>query len=160
MADFFGSTARDPSLFTAQVKDVQNLAGRLNSISGFAEEDLAEDDRIIIGQVPSNAVLNSLGQVFFDAFGALVTLDLGLEKTVGGVTTTEAAALVSAEDVSSAGTVNAMKAVVIENKSLPVWDHMTGFTEDPGGMINVVATLAGANPAAVTLAWEILFAER
>lgn len=111
--------------------------------------DAAQNDTVSLGLVPYEAILDPVGSViFFDDMGTSITLDLG--------DATHTNTLVAAADVATAaGSVSALKAVDIINHGFPLW-KMLGYTTNPGGNCELLATLAGGNPAAGTLAWQII----
>jgi len=158
MPDFYGSTAEDPTNTKAQIKSVQKLSGRLNSMIGTIAlaSAVAQNDRVLLGTIASNAVLSSLGKVDFDAFGTGATLELGGDVNALAGSDNN---LIAAGSIASAGSLSAMAAIAIQNREKYLWEQL-GYTEDPGGTLEIWATLTGANPAAGDLAWEIIYAER
>lgn len=104
-------------------------------------------DRVSLGLLPSNTVLDPDGCIaWFDDLGALVTLDVG--------DATDPNALTAAQDVAAAaGSFNLMKSVDVANYFKPLWQTL-GMAEDPGGTIELFATIAGA-AATGTVSWQI-----
>ena len=159
MPDLYGSTAQDPAVSPGTVKDVQKLSGRLNSMSGTVAlaSGLLVGQKIFLGAAPSNSVVASIGTLDFDAFGTAVTLDLGGDIAV---LAGSADKLIADVDVSAAGATTTMTAVAIEDREKFLWEIL-GYTEDPGGLLDIVVTIAGATtPNAADLSWEFIFAER
>lgn len=131
--------------------------------TGKKSYDFAQNDTLRLVGLPSHAKLSAaISRVRHSAFGAGVTLSIGFKddlrsevKAVTGGTgiTSKTAALVSALDVSAAGSSNAMAAVAIADEDKFLWE-LAGCTADPGVTLSLIATFAGANPASGTLIWE------
>lgn len=105
------------------------------------------NDLISLAVLPSNTILDPDGCIcWFDDLGAGVTMDVGDATNADGLT--------DGQDVATAaGSFNLMKSVGIENYFKPLWETL-GMTEDPGGTIELFATILGA-AATGTVAWQI-----
>lgn len=103
-----------------------------------------------LGEVPSRAVLLPQSIIYFGAFGASCTLNIGDAQNDDGLAT-----LIN---VASAGNSPLLEAVTAENIVKPLWE-LIGYTTDPDRMIDLYASVAGANVSTSTayLTWSILF---
>lgn len=142
----------------------QDLRGRYRIARASKKSfDAAQGDTVKLVALPSHAKLSAaISRIRYSAFGASVTLSIGFRddlrpevKAVTGGTgiTSKTAALLSALDVSSAGSANAMGAVAIADEDKSLWE-LAGCTASPGVDLVLIATLGGANPASGTLVYE------
>jgi hypothetical protein len=118
-------------------------------VRDFYEGDLAQNDRILLGKIRSDAILDPLTSViWFDDLGTSVTMDIG--------STAAENALVAAQDVATAaGSCSILKSVDIANYHKKLW-QLLGLSADPGVPIEIWAKFEGANPATGTVAWQII----
>jgi hypothetical protein len=109
----------------------------------------AQNDRIKLADLPSDAVINPLSSViWFDDMGTSITMDVG--------STASENALVAAQDVATAaGSCSVYKSVDVANYWNPLW-QVLGLSSDPGGTIAIYAKLEGGDPGAGTITWQIV----
>lgn len=126
--------------------------GQLNHISDFAA--FANTDsigsKVFLGEVPSHAVLLPSSIFYFGAFGTNCTLNIGDVNDVDGLATVVA--------VASAGNSPLLEAMTSQNVLRELWQHL-GYVRDPGRMIDLYGTIAGADVTTATawLTWSIIF---
>lgn len=142
----------------------QDLRGRYRIVrTGKKAFDFAQNDTLKLVALPSHAKLSAaISRFRYSALGVGVTASIGFKddtrpevKAVTGGTgiTGKTAALLSALDVSAAGSSNAMAAVAIADEDKYLWE-LAGATADPGVNLALILTLAGGNPASGTVLWE------
>ncbi len=110
----------------------------------------ASGSTIKFGRIPSNARISGQSKIYWDDLtttGA-ATLDLGL-ASVGSNVTSDPNALSDAHDVTSAGSADALDAVITTH-GVPAWDLINGVTVDPKGELDVYATIVDAATAGLT----------
>lgn len=107
-------------------------------------------DKCYIGEVPSRAVILPQSIVYFGAFGTSCTLNIGDANDPDGLATAVA--------VASGGNTPLIEAVTNENILKPLWE-LLAYATDPDRMIDLYASVAGANVSTTTayLTWSILF---
>lgn len=110
-------------------------------------------DQVDLGTYKSTAMFDPLTSwCWFDAFGAGVTLNIGDVNYPSGL----AAALA----ISAAGNAALWKAFAAAKMSMPLWQAL-GYASDPGGTIQLLGTIAGANVAnTANFAWQFKGANR
>lgn len=113
----------------------------------------AQNDRILLGNLPSKAVINPVTSViWFDDMGTSVTMDVG--------STASENALVAAQDVATAaGSCLFYKSVDVAKFCKPLWEVL-GLSADPGGNIAIYAKLESADPGTGTITWQIYGQEK
>lgn len=131
------------------------LAGPAPSLrKGHITVDAAQNDTIGLFEVSSSAHLSQLLSLLqFSAFGAGVTLDCGFATDAALGVSAKTAVLVSALSVAAAGSDKLVKALGIADQFKAVWE-LAGLAADPRANLLVVVTLAGANPASGSIAYE------
>ena len=110
------------------------------------------NDIVSLGKFGSNAYLDPEGCVLrHDDLGATTTLDIG--HAAAGAIAAAPAALIAAQDVSTAaGNFSLFKSVDIANYFKPLW-QVLGMASDPGVEIELIATVK-ASAATGTLVWS------
>jgi hypothetical protein len=105
-------------------------------------------DVISLGVFKSTAYLDYAGSnVFFDAVGAGVTLNIG--------DAAHASALNSAMSLAAQGQLPLAKAKAVQ-MGFPLWQRLN-WASDPGGTIELLATIGGAAPTnGMNFAWQIV----
>lgn len=104
-------------------------------------------DQISLGLFRSTAYLDQGDSLlWFGACGASCVLNIG--------DATHATALASGLAVAAAGTSPLQAAWQPLWIGMSLWQRL-GWASDPGGTIELLATFAGANPANVSLAWQV-----
>jgi hypothetical protein len=112
-----------------------------------------------LGKIPSNAVILPQSTIHWDDLDAAgaPTLDVGLE---GDNITNDDNALADGLDVTSAGSSD-LYGGDIANVGQEAWEFVSGETEDPQEVLDVVATLKDAAASVGgTVLVEIYYAER
>jgi hypothetical protein len=104
-------------------------------------------DTVVLAILKSTAFIDPAATIWFDAFGTSATLNIGDVNHVSG--------LASAIAIASAGSSNLHTSFTAAMMGYPLW-HKLGYSSDPGGLITLLATFAGANPANANLAWKIV----
>jgi hypothetical protein len=104
-------------------------------------------DTVTLGTFKSTAFIDPASAIYFDAFGAGATLNIGDVNHVNGLT--------AAVSIAAAGSASLNGAFSAAKMGYPLWQRL-GYASDPGGLITLIATFAGANPANANLAWKIV----
>lgn len=109
-------------------------------------------DQISLGIFKSNTLLDPRSYMWWDAAGAGVTVNIG--------DVNHANALGAAVSIAAAGNGALWAAFTPAKIGQPLW-QVLGYASDPGGTIELLATIAGANVAnAANVAWQILGTQR
>ena len=105
-------------------------------------------DQISLGVLKSTAYIDQGNSyLWWTAFGAGVTMNIG--------DVNHPAALAAALNIAALGTHDFEVLWQPSWIGQPLWQHL-GYAGDPGGNIELLGTLAGANPAnGAQLAWQI-----
>jgi hypothetical protein len=106
-------------------------------------------DQISFGSLKSNAYIDhGNSYMWWTALGAGVTLSIGDVNHPN--------ALVNAVSVAAAGSEDFEMLWTPPWIGQPLWQHL-GYAADPGGNIELLGAIAGANPANTqSLAWQII----
>lgn len=151
MADFLGALVGTPEAAAEPPRINKAYKGGAQHVlvRDVFEGDLAQNDRILLGKIRSDAIIDPLTSViWFDDLGTSVTMDIG--------STAAENALVAAQDVATAaGSCSILKSVDIANYHKKLW-QLLGLTADPGVPIEIWAKFEGGNPATGTVAWQII----
>lgn len=135
------------------------FAGVLNRFKDGSDDILIRDyanvlntnligDIIVLGTFKSTAFIDPAAMLWFDAFGAGVTLNIGDVNHANG--------LAAALDVSGAGSANLIKTFTASKMGDPLWKRL-GYASDPGGLLTIQAVIAGANVGNnASIAWKIV----
>lgn len=128
--------------------DVAVQHGRVRSLHDTVEITAGDsiNSKYFLAKVPSNARIEPQSQIHFDAIGTSVTLDIGDANDPDGLATFI--------DISAAGSSIVLEAVDIEDYGKYLWE-LLGYSEDPGGQLDLYGTLKGAaavNTGTLTLA--------
>lgn len=159
MPEFTGS--KTTGLLDAAVQtlaDVSFNGARVRAIQDRTPDTAAwaENDTILLARLPGDVVLGLDTRLVFGAFGASVTLDIGVRPVTGSAFATDPDAIVAGIDVSSAGTARVVAAADADKK---LWEF-TDLSAEPAIMpeIEVYASLLDANPTDdAVLAWQIQY---
>ena len=129
-----------------------NAEGQVRQI--YSKISVANADsatsKLYLGRIPSSARILPNSTLYHSAITGLTTLDVGFNAAV--------AALLAAGDVSTAGSKSLVGAVVAGNLGRRAWQH-AGLAADPGGLMDIFATMNAAATAAGTLEAFIYFAK-
>lgn len=144
----YGTGYKDP----AAVKMVEAVFAEATEKSINSQLAVANGDSatsiFYVGKVPSSALISPRSQVFGPAVASLTSFSLGF----AGAPT----ALMNAVDIHTGGPFSAVSAVGVANYAKRAW-QLAGLSSDPGGMLDVFATLGADAAAAATIHAEILF---
>jgi hypothetical protein len=157
--NLIASGAIDPNNPKQQPLPAEAVQGHLHALCSTVEL-VAMDitSTVKFGTVPSNARFSKASRWDYDAIAGVTDVSLGLGKTVAGVYTAQAAAcLVLSKDAHLAGNTDPLAAVDIANLNKAAWE-IAGYTADPGGNLDVVATFNAAPTAGGTHTLSLLFA--
>lgn len=104
--------------------------------------------KCFLGQIPSSAVILPNSIIYFGAHGTNVTLNIGDANDDDGLATLIA--------VASAGNSPILEAMTSEFFAKRLWEHL-GYAKDPNTMIDLYASIAGADVSTTTafLTWLI-----
>lgn len=136
----YGSGARDPaSLLALDNAVAQGVQRAISSQIAITNGDSAAS-KFYIGKVPSNALILPDSAYYHEAVAGVTDLDVGFEN--------DPDALVDGDDVSSAGsqTLAGHGTFTAPNMNKRAW-QLAGLSSDPGGELDVFATLKAASTA-------------
>jgi len=156
----YASGAYDPSASPpTNPKPAAETQGHLRQLVSTVE--LANGDsatsQVFFGRVPSNARISILSRIDSDAVTSLTDFDLGVGQTAAGAfTMKDADCLINGADLHSAGNVG-LSAIDIADQTKALW-QLAGYTDDPGGDLDIVGTLNAATTAAGTLTLSLVTA--
>lgn len=157
--NYIASGAADPSNPKQQPLPAETTQGHVKVLVSTVE--IANGDSatstVKFGAIPSNARILRNSALDTDALTGVTDLDLGIGKTDGGVLTVKNVnCLIDGADVHTAGSKSLSN---IDLAALPkaAWE-LAGYTQDPGGKVDIVATLNAAATAAGTATLTLLFA--
>lgn len=119
----------------------------INSQLAVASGDSATSI-LYVGKVPSNALISPRSQVFGPAVASLTDFSLGFAGAPK--------ALMSSVDIHAGGAFSAVSAVGIANYTKRAW-QLAGLSSDPGGTLDIFATLGADAAGAATIHAEVLF---
>jgi hypothetical protein len=151
MAKLFGSLVGTPL-------QGKGFAGVSNFLKDGSDHVLMRDkvafantnvigDSVSLGVFKSGAYISPFCKIWFDAFGAGVKLNIGDASFATG--------LANQIDVSAAGNADMIKGFTATKMGQPLW-QLLGYAADPGGTIELLGVIAGANVAnAAVLAWQM-----
>lgn len=115
--------------------------------------------KYIVGRLPSDAIIDPFSTYQHTALTGVVDLDIGF---AGGVIAADAADnLVDGDDVALAGsqTFAGHGTLTTENSNKRVWE-LAGLVANPGGMIDLVATINAAATADGSINFIVRFAKQ
>ena len=106
---------------------------------------------VTFGRIPSNARLSGFSRIYWDDLTTTgsPTIDLGLGSVNANVTN-DPDALSNGHDVTSADAGGEPAIDEIANLGLPAWDFVASVTTDPGGELEVYASVKDAATAGLT----------
>jgi hypothetical protein len=110
-----------------------------------------------LGSIPSNARLSPIGLIYNDdlATSGSPTLDIGLGSVDSNVTS-DPDAINNGLALSAATTTTTVLADPA-NAGLPAWDLVASVTEDPGGLLDVYASVKDAATTATGTLTIVLY---
>lgn len=149
----YGSGYKDPS--SAKMVEAvfaEAKATHINSLIAIANGDAATSV-FYVGQVPSNAVLRPSSSYYYEAITGVTDLDIGFANSPN--------ALVDGDDVHLAGsqTLAGHGTLTIANMAKRAWE-LAGYSSDPGGMLDIIATLNANAGAAGKIFFEFAYSKK
>lgn len=106
------------------------------------------NDTLKLARLPSNARLHGISRVHWDdiASSGAPTMDIGIAPVndVNGAITADPDALNDGLDVAG-GASNAAMIKDHANYGKMLWEHVSGLTADPGGLMDIYASFVDAN---------------
>ena len=161
----FGAGYPNP---TSVIKPPKALFGRarVNALKAEfpVDANVSANSYLLVGRVPTGAILMRASTMICTALTTGV-INLGLDRR-GALSSSnlyvpssgaQAAALLSAQSIATAGAFPALAAVSVANLDAEVW-RLLGLTSDPGDMAAIYATVSTAATVSGTLAFEMLCA--
>lgn len=153
----YGTGYRDP---TSRVEiDADKAEAHVKTIASMIS--ITNGDSIaslfFVGRVPSNAIIDPRSTYIHAAVTGVTDFDLGFYHPNGGAVI-DADALVDGDDISGAGiqTLIGHGTLTVANANKRAWE-LAGLTSDPGGFLDIVATLKAASTATVVVQFLIDF---
>jgi len=117
----------------------------------------ASGTTVKLARLPSNARILPMSTIYADdlATSGSPTLDIGVGSVDSNVTS-DPDGLNDGIDISTGSTTRMVKEIA--NSGLPLWDFVSGQSEDPGGLLDVYASVKdAATNAAGTITAEIAY---
>lgn len=148
----YGNGYKDPAAIrTVAAVFAEGQQRVITSVLPIASGDSA-NSVLYIGKVPSNAIIDPDSRYYFTAITGLTDLDIGFANAP--------AALVDGDDLATAGsqTLAGHGTLTPANMAKRAWE-LAGLTADPGGNLDVFATMKAAAAAGGTLAVKLKFAK-
>ncbi len=142
----YGTGYKDPASvnrINAVYADAQNRS--VNSMISIGASD-GIGSVYYVGQVPSNAIIDPASTFYFEAATDVTDFDLGFAN--------DPDALVDGLDIHLAGSDRVMKSVATASLNKRAWE-LAGLSSDPGGMLDIIATLKAAASAAAKVVFRI-----
>lgn len=157
--NYIASGALDPANPKQKPLPAEETEGHVKFL--VSTQETANGDSITstikFGSIPSNARILRNSTLDYDAVTGLTDFDLGIGKTIGGVYDAKAPkALINSADIHLAGS-KAMTALDIANLPKAAWE-LAGYTQDPGGNVEIRGTFNAAPSTAATITLTLLFA--
>lgn len=144
----YGTGYKDP----AAVKMIDAIFAEASEKSINSKIDIANGDSatsiFYVGKVPSSALISPRSQIFGPALASLTSFSLGFAGA--------ATALMNAVDIKAGGAFSAVSNVGIANYTKRAW-QLAGLSSDPGGTLDVFATLGADAGGAATIHAELVF---
>lgn len=155
---YIASAAYDPTVLPRNPLPAEETQGRVHHLVSTIE--VANGDSITstikFGSIPSNARISRGSALDYDALTSLTDFSLGVGKTSGAVMTVQSAAcLIANADIHTAGS-KAFTAIDIANLAKPLW-QIAGYSDDPGGDLDIIGVLNAASGAAGTITCTVSF---
>lgn len=151
----YGTGYKDPSSLTAvnalfAEASVKVIVSQIAITNGDSINSL-----FYIGSVPSSAIIDPGAVYDYEAVAGVTDFDVGFYRPLGGAVI-DADALVDVDDISSAGTqtFKGHGTITTANGHKRAWE-LAGLSADPGGMLDIVATLKAASTATKVVNFRI-----
>ncbi|MBN9000358.1 MAG: hypothetical protein J0H54_13515, partial [Rhizobiales bacterium] len=109
------------------------------------------NSKLYLGRVPSNARILPSSTLYHEGVTSVNDFDVGFDN--------DADALVDGADISTAGTKSLVSAIATGNLGKRAWE-MAGLASDPGGRLDVFATMKVAATAAKVIEAFIYYAKK
>lgn len=151
----YGTAARDP----AALIGIDAIYAQAEKRAVVSTISIANGDSINstyrVGQFPSNAIIDPKSVYYYSAITGVSDIDFGFAYQADGALI-DIDNLVDGDDVTVAGsqTLFGHGTLTAANSQKRVWE-LAGLTSDPGGKIDLLATLKAAATAAGTIQFFI-----
>ena len=143
----YGTGYKDP----AAVKAIDGVYAEARMRALASKISIANGDsatsKLYFGQVPSNAIVDPSSTLYHGAVTGLTDFDLGFEQGRTVISAGASQCLMDAQTLATAGTKSAVQNVTTGNLTKRAWE-LAGFTNDPGGYLDVVGVMNAAATAA------------
>ena len=93
------------------------------------------------GRVPSNARLLGSSRFYSDTLGATTKFDFGIRAVNGNLANADDPDALSANHDASGALSDGLVITLFADYGLPAWDFVASETSDPGGELEIYATL-------------------
>lgn len=147
----YASGYQDPAVKPVDALPVEEVRGTVKllvSTVAVANGDSIAS-KLYFGKIPSNARIMTNSLLEHDALTGVASFDLG-EKTADDC-------LMTAVNITAAGTKDATGNITIANLRKPFW-AICGYAADPGGELDIFGTLDAAATAAGNITLSLLYA--
>lgn len=137
MATWYGDEYTKTRDSTREFIGVGKWHGRVRTLidhKALVGASVANGEKLYVAKLPSNAVLLPTSMVYHDALTGANAVTFGDANDANN--------LMAATDMTSAGSVSAMKSVAIENYGKELW-ALLGYSSDPKTQLDLFFTLAG-----------------
>lgn len=153
----YGTGSRDPSSLLAiagifAAAEARTIVSQIAITNG---DSIASTFRI--GELPADAIIDPDSAYDFEAVAGVTDLDVGFRYPNGGAVI-DADNLVDGDDVSSAGsqTLKGHATLTTANGHKRAWE-LAGLTSNPGGNLEIYATLNAASTATKVINFRIRY---
>ena len=156
----YGSGYKDPASLRAI--DAVFAEGNMKAI--FSKIDITNGDSIAslfyVGSIPSDAIIDVGSTYYYEAVAGVTDLDVGFYRPNGGAVI-DADAIIDGDDVSSAGsqTIAGHGTITTANSNKRAWEW-AGLSSDPGGFLDIVATLKAASTATKSIIFNLRYSKK
>jgi len=130
------------------------VPGYMDAGVNFAGDKIAYSASANVGsqgffaRLPSHAIILPQSHIWFSAGGGAATLDVGDVNDPDGLAT--------AISVASAGSSELLEAKAAGAKLARLWEHL-GYSEDPGGVLDLYHSIKAATASALTVETSVLW---
>ena len=151
----YGSGYKDP----AAIKAADAIFAEASMKAINSQITITNGDSIasnyFVGRVPSNAIIAPVAEYRNQAIAGVTSFSLGFAAAGAQLVSAVSLAVASALGVG----VNAMVAVPLANLNQKAW-QLAGLSSDPGGMLDIVATINAAATATGVVTFTIPYSRK
>lgn len=134
--------------------DVKSIVSRIAIANGDSINSV-----LYIGKVPSNALILPQSTIYHGTITSLNDLDIGFYKNGAVVVSGSEDNLANGLDLTSGTSKSVVAALTQADYVKPAW-QLAGLSSDPGGMLDIAATLKAAAGADGAIVAVIYFAKQ